>query len=294
MKVVVSGGTGFLGGNLCQALVSQGHEVLATGSCPERVPAGTRFIPHNLNGIDFRVLEDTQVVFHLAANNNTQDNDYEQMIRSNFYAACDLFLALIHHSQCGQFVYASSTAVYGNQPTPFSETQQPGPLNAYARSKLRFDDYVLEFGTRYGVNVCGLRYCNVFGPGETHKGPRASMVSRMAEKIKRGEPVSLFSDGTQKREWIYVKDVVAANLLGMNFQGREIFNCGTGKPYSFNEVFDILCQHYGKKVPLNYVDNPNPKEYQSHVETDITKAQQMLGLRIDYDLIDGIKDYLTL
>lgn len=302
MKILVTGGTGFVGSHIARELLSQGHEVLITGSCPERVPKGTKFLPHNLNGIDFRSLEGIEVVFHQSANNNTMDNDYEQMIRSNFYAACDLFLGILHHSECKQFVYASSTAIYGNQPTPYKENQQPGPLNAYGRSKLRFDDYAIEFGKRHDVNVIGLRYSNVFGAGESHKGPRASMVSRLAEKIRDGSPITLFKNGTQKREWIYVKDVVKANLLAMNFKGIEIFNCGTGKPYTFNEVVNILYRyfdekkaintlyHLDKKHLINYIENPRPEEYQNNVHTDMTKAQEILGFSPNYDLIDGITD----
>jgi ADP-L-glycero-D-manno-heptose 6-epimerase len=129
MKCLVTGGTGFIGHHLAVELLKKDHQVLVTGSCPERVPKGAKFLPHNLNGIDFKSLEGVDVVFHQSANNNTLDNDYEQMIYSNFYAACDLFLATLHYSNCKQFVYASSTAVYGNQPTPYKENQKTGPLN---------------------------------------------------------------------------------------------------------------------------------------------------------------------
>lgn len=292
MKILISGATGFIGNNLAKVLIEQEHEVLATGSCPERVPKGARFLPHDMNGIDFREVAGVDVLFHLAASNNTLEEDYNQMMHSNFYAATDLFLAVLHNSECNHFVYASSTAVYGNQPAPFKEDQQLGPLNAYGRSKLRFDDYAMEFGKRHDVNVVGLRFCNVFGPGEDHKGPRASMISQLAPKIKRGEEIKLFKNGEQKREWAYVKDTIKACLLASNFAGQEVFNCGTGKPHTFNEVADILKGYFRSNSEISYVDNPKPEIYQNWVETDMTKAREFLKFSPEYDLIEGIADYL--
>lgn len=293
MKCLVTGATGFVGGNVARKLLSQGHEVIATGSCPERIPKGASFLPHNLNGIDFRGVEGIDVLFHFAANNNTMEENYEQMVKSNFYAPCDLFLAVLHHSECNQFVYASSTAVYGNQPTPFVENQQPGPLNAYGRSKLRFDDYAIEFGKRHDINMVGLRLCNVYGPGEDHKGPRASYITQMYNNIKKGCPVKLFKDGKQLREWIYVKDIIKASLLAMKFKGQEIFNCGTGLPYTFNDVYLAISKHLQSSVQVEYIDNPCPERYQNHVQTNMNKAKEVLGFVPDFDLENGLKDYLV-
>ena len=298
MIALVTGGTGFVGSHIARTLLDQGHEVMVTGSCPERIPEGTKFIPHCLNGIDWRELEKVDVLFHQAANNNTLDPNYEQMMRANFYASCDLFLALLHHSECKQLVYASSTAVYGNGQVPFTEDSEPEPLNAYAISKLRFDQYAMDFAKKYDMNVVGLRYCNVYGPGEEHKGRRASMVTQLANKIKRGEEVCLFEYGDQRREWIYVKDVVEANMLAMHFEGSGIFNCATGNPYTFREVLDALNEYLRlermdmRGVELRYVKNPHPETFQNNIETNMSKSQEILGFAPKYDLNAGIRDYL--
>jgi ADP-L-glycero-D-manno-heptose 6-epimerase len=292
MKILVTGGTGFIGSHLAKELLRQGHEVLVTGSCPERVPEGAKFMPHDMNGVDWRMVNGVETVFHQAACNNTLLTDRTQMIRSNFYAACDLFLALLHNSDCNQFVYASSTAVYGNRSIAVSEENKSNPLNVYGESKAKFDLYAMEFAGRYDVNVIGLRYCNVYGPGEEHKGARTSMVSKLAQTIKNDETPVLFHDGEQKREWIYVKDVVEANIRAARAEGSEIINCGTGKPYTFNQVVDILNEHYGKDLKPKYIENPHPEIYQSHVETQTNKAQEVLGFVPKYTLEDGVKDYL--
>ena len=208
---------------------------------------------------------------------------------------------MLHHGNCEHFVYASSTAVYGNQPVPFVENQQLSPLNAYGRSKMRFDNYALEFANRYNVNMVGLRFCNVYGPGEEHKGPRASMITQLARKLMDGDRLKLFGDGSELREWIYVNDVVKANLLAMNFEGREIFNCATGIPYTFNEVVSALHEYFQEKydpyfykpnLDIEFIENPHLDRYQNHVKTDMSKAEKILGFTPDFDIKDGIKDYL--
>lgn len=305
MKCLVTGGTGFIGHHLAVELVKQGHEVLVTGSCPERVPEGTEYLPHDLNGIDWRRVEGVDVCFHQAANNKTTETDHNLMLRSNLYATTDLFNALKLNSQCRKFVYASSTAVYGRGFTkdhePFKETDECNPLNVYGMSKYRLDQYAISFASRHpDISIVGLRYCNVYGPGEEHKGPRMSMVTKLADKIKRGEAPVLFGNGDEKREWLYVKDAVRANLLAAEYDGTAIFNCATGDPITFNEVVGALWVHYKKKMPrprepfkeIEYVENPDPKTYQDNVHTDMKKAQEFLGFSPEYSLMDGIGDYL--
>jgi ADP-L-glycero-D-manno-heptose 6-epimerase len=105
--------------------------------------------------------------------------------------------------------------------------------------------------------------------------------------------LKLFKHGEQKREWIYVKDVVKANLLAAGFNGREIFNCGTGNPVTFNEIVETLAEIQGEKANVEYIDNPYEDKYQTHVETDMNKADVMLGFKPEYDLEKGLRDYVS-
>jgi ADP-L-glycero-D-manno-heptose 6-epimerase len=297
MKYLITGGTGFVGSAIASELISLSHEVYITGSCPERVPKGAKFLPHNLNGIDLSKLHGLHAVFHQGANNNTLDCDEDQLFKSNVYASIDLFHACMRGG-CKKFVYASSTAVYGNGPTPMKEDQELTPLNAYGRSKAKLDEYAMKFAEEYGVSVVGLRYCNVYGAGETHKAKRMSMVTQLALNVMKQNTkdgiatVNLFKDGNQLREWNYVKDVVKANMCALSYNGSGIFNCATGKPYTFNEVIEIIGKVLNKAILPSYIDNPHLETYQNNVTTDMTKSNTKLGFTPGYDLEAGCKDYL--
>jgi ADP-L-glycero-D-manno-heptose 6-epimerase len=300
MKYLVTGGTGFVGSHIASALLKQGHDVAVTGSCPERVPKGAKFLPHNMNGIDWRGIGEIQAVFHQAANNNTLEADYNQVMKSNYYAGTDLFLALLHQCGCRKYIYASSTAVYGNKEGVWKESDnnEENPLNPYGISKLKFDSYAMGFAMRHNVTCIGLRYCNVYGLGESHKGPRMSMVSQLFNQIRAGKQPKLFKDGEQKREWLYVKDAVSANLKALNCDESNIFNCCTGRPYTFNEVVDVIRDKYETEylkpeyLETEYIDNPNPETYQSHVETSVSKIKYYLKWQPEYDLPQGIDEMM--
>jgi ADP-L-glycero-D-manno-heptose 6-epimerase len=294
MKYLVTGGTGFVGSHIASTLLKQGHEVIVTGSCPERVPKGAKFMPHNMNGIDWREIGKIEAVFHQAANNNTLETDYNQIMKSNYYAGTDLFLALLHQSNCRKFIYASSTAVYGGKEGVWKETEndETNPLNPYGISKLKFDSYAMGFAQRNEVTCIGLRYCNVYGSGEEHKGPRASMVSQLFNQIRAARKPRLFKDGTQKREWLYVKDAVDANLKALNCSQSNILNCATGNPYSFNEVVDTINGKFGFNLEPEYIDNPHLENYQNRVETDIAKIKYYLQWEPQYDLSEGLDDMM--
>ena len=280
MRILITGSSGFIGSHLCNQLYADGHEIVALGSEGENKPLCKFFIKEQLHKINWgeKIFDDIDVVFHQSANNNTLDNDEANMMSANYYEPIRMFNEL-KLKNCKRFVYASSTAVYGNERAPYVENITPiQPLNVYGRSKAKFDEFAMQFALDTGSNVVGLRYCNVYGSGENIKGKRASMVSQIIKKMKNFESISLFKDGTQLREWIYVKDVVRANILAMQFEGREIFNCGTGKPCTFNKLVEILSEFLSlKSCEIKYVDNPYYKTYQNHVETDMNKSEKELG-----------------
>lgn len=303
MDVLVTGGGGFIGRNLTERLVKDCHKVTITANGAEPVVPGVEKVLYpTLEGIDWMHVSGKDVVFHQMANNDTRCFDNTEMWRANVYGPIKLFMTALEGG-CKRFVYASSMAVYGNAPVPYTEETPLQPLLPYAESKVAFDKFAMNFARENNVSVIGLRYSNVYGPGESNKGKRMSMIGQMINAMLRGEEVTLFKDGSQKRDWVYVKDVVDANILASESGRSGIYNIGAGNSWSFNTVFemileshDTLCHKslaYGhKKQTIRWIDCPFPETYQSHTECSIEKANRELGYSPKYDLKAGIKEYL--
>lgn len=289
-KILITGGTGFIGSNLANKLVDMEHEVTIIGNKAEQKTKASRYLELHFNGIDWKAIGPQDVLFHEAANNDTLDLNEDEMFRANVQAPLDLFrrLAILG---CRQFVYASSTAVYGDSPAPYIEsTTPPKPLNPYGHSKFLFEQLVMKMANQFEVNLVGLRYCNVYGLGEGHKGTRASMIYQLAKRMMEGNPPKLFKHGEQKRDWISVDDVVSANLAAMCYSASGVFNCGSGKATSFNELVRILNKELGTNYEPIWVENPHEEQYQSYTECDMTKAKNELGFEPKIDIETGISN----
>lgn len=288
MRVLVTGGTGFVGHNLANRLIRMGYEVWVTGSDSEAgVPRGSTLIGlEEAEGMNF------DACMHQAANNDTLD-DSEDMSRSNVFMPARLFHRLARNG-CHRFVYASSTAIYGNRPAPYTESTKPEPLNWYAKSKLAFEDFASDFAVESQSVVFGLRYCNVYGPGESHKGRRASMIMHLAKQMMAGERPRIFRDGDQKRDWVYVDDVVDANLACLLASKGGVFNVAGGRSVSFNELVGILNKEMGVNLEPEYIECGFKDRYQNDTGCDITKARDWLRWSPKFTIEAGVREYLPL
>lgn len=296
MRVLVTGGTGFIGSNLVLELVSQGHEVLVTGNDTEQKLPGFsgKFLHHGLIGIDWGKIGKLDAVFHQAAITDTTVYDRDEMLRANLESPKELFRRAVEAGS-QQIVYASSTAVYGNLPAPYKESGPTAPLNPYGESKKLLDDFAMEFAAKHpDVTVVGLRYCNVYGPRENHKGNMASMVYQLARQMKTGNP-RIFKFGEQKRDFVYVKDVVRANVLSLKAKESIIIilNCATGHATSFNEIIAVLNDVMKLDRRTEYIENPYGDKYQSHIECDMALVESVIGFTPHYDIRSGIADYFA-
>lgn len=292
MRALVTGATGFIGSNLVERLLKEGWGVVAAGMTGEQpLLAG---IEKSLNGdlgeMDWNELGKFDAIFHQAAITNTLITDEKEMLRVNLHEPMRLF-DYASKSGCKRIVYASSTAVYGAGPVPFREMDDCRPLNAYGRSKLSLDEFAREFSdSNPDMVIVGLRYCNVYGKGENHKGRMASMAYQLAQQIKTGNP-RVFKSGEQRRDYIYVGDVVEANLHAAKARKSCIVNCGGGKAASFNELIQLILEVSGFKRQIEYFDNPFAATYQNNTECDMSYANKMIGFAPKYALDAGIKEY---
>lgn len=288
MRILVTGGTGFVGSNLAARLVSLGHDVWATGRDGEAgAPEGCALV-----GWEEACSMGFDACMHQAANNDTLDASWD-MMDSNVFAPARMFHRLAANG-CGRFVYASSTAVYGNLPAPYREDGGTDPLNLYAKSKLAFDEFAAGFAEESGSLVFGLRYCNVYGPGESHKGRRASMVMQLALQMMSGQRPRIFRDGGQRRDWVYVDDAVDANVACLGASEGGVFNVAGGRSVSFNDLVGVLNGALGTSLEPEYLDCGFKDRYQNDTECDIGRARERLGWSPRHTIESGSRAYLAL
>ncbi len=307
--IVVTGGAGFIGSNVVQGLNRRGRtDVLVVDDLTD----GTKFrnlvdakIADYQDKDDFLALvqkggpfaERIEAIFHEGACAVTTEWDGRYMMRTNFdYSKALLHFALEHGIP---LVYASSAAVYGLE-TQFKEVPEAErPINVYGYSKLLFDQYVRRCtgGTR--TQVVGLRYFNVYGPGESHKGSMASVAFHLHGQLEKDGVAHLFAgshgygDGEQRRDFVHVEDVVAVNLWFLDHpRVSGIFNLGTGESRPFNDVARTMIQAHGRGR-IDYVAFPEKLRpaYQAFTQADLTRLRTAGYQRPFIPLEEGVAGY---
>ena len=308
--IVVTGGAGFIGSNLVHELNETGQsDILVV----DNLTAAEKFrnlvrarITDYQDKEDFAKalrgssawLDQIEVVLHQGACSSTMESDGRYMLRNNYQYSKELLEFCLERKI--PFIYASSAAVYGAG-SPFRE--EPGtenPLNVYGYSKALFDSLVLRLLPSVASQVVGLRYFNVYGPREAHKGAMASIVLQLDDQLSRGDKVRLFGPtrgyeaGEQRRDFIFVKDVVRVALwFWSNPDKSGIFNCGTGSSRTFNEVASQVIRTRGHGE-IEYIPFPDSLRghYQSYTEADVTQLREC-GYSPEFvPLEEGIREYL--
>ena len=243
-------------------------------------------------------IEQVTHIFHQGACTDTMEWDAEYMMKNN-YSFSQKLLEFAEKNSVS-FIYASSASVYGDGKKFAEARENENPINLYAFSKYLFDQLVRQKISESKIQIVGLRYFNVYGPNEAHKGHMASVAYHLHKQLEKGDAVKLFegSDGyeagEQRRDFVYVDDVVKVNLwFKENPEVSGIFNVGTGKSQTFNEVATSVINFHGKGS-IQYI--PFPKElvgsYQSFTEADIGKLRAA-GYPGDFlDVQSGVQLYL--
>lgn len=293
MNVLITGGAGFIGSQLALKLQDLAQVYVVDNFISANLDNLKRFkgevIKLDVSKEEININEKMDVVFHEASNTDTTFKDDKEMLRNNV----DGFKKIMEFCRKNntKLVYATSAGVYGKGEVPMKEEQGAKPLNAYAFSKYMMDLIALREIER-GTDIIGLRYFNVYGPHEEHKNKASSMILQLAHQIKEGENPKLFKYGEQFRDFIYVFDVAEANIVAMRSNAKGIFNVGTGRKTTFNEVVEILNKLLQANKKTIYIDNPYERFYQCETLADMKKTKQELNFSACYDTIQGIKDYL--
>ncbi len=230
-------------------------------------------------------------IFHEAAISDTTAQEQDLMIRTNVNAYKDLLDLAVKHN--ANMIYASSAATYGNAPSP-QKVGEESPQNVYGFSKLSMDNLSREYMKKTDISIVGLRYFNVYGKNEYFKNSTASMVLQFGHQLLAGKNPKLFQSSDKiLRDFIYVEDVIAANIKAMNPKQSGIFNVGTGKARSFQDIVDILQRELGTTLKCEYIPNPFVGSYQFHTQADIQTTKEILGYEPAFEMEDAIKDYVT-
>jgi ADP-L-glycero-D-manno-heptose 6-epimerase len=297
---LVTGGAGFIGSNLTLALQERYPNARLTviddfRSGDFKNLRGYRgdVVAQNLAALDWRVQfgdEQFDAIFHLASITDTTNHDQFEQVHDNV----ESFRRLLDFARANQtrIVYASSAATYGATNGINQETDEAAPANAYAFSKAIMDNIARRAAVEQpDWRIVGLRYFNVYGPREAHKGMPASMILHLSRQMKEGKRPRIFKHGEQKRDFVYVKDIVQGTLRALEAKESGIYNLGSGQARSFNELIAILNDSLGTNFEPEYFDNPHA-HYQNHTEADLTHVRKSLGYEPKFPLETGVADYM--
>ena len=302
MKIVVTGGAGFIGSNLVKRLVEDGHDVTVIdnfllGTMDNRHPVQDKikFLEGDIRNSGFmnEALKGVDVVFNEAA--ASASPMFMEDLRDAVSVNVDGFINVLdamRKNGVKKLVYASTSSIYGNATPPLREDMVTDIPNFYAVTKKLNEDISKVYSKEYGIDCVGLRYMSVYGPNEEGKGGLANLASQFLWAMQKDEKPVLYGDGSQTRDFVFVKDVVEANILAMNSDVKwDIFNVGTGKVTSLNELVDILNKLLGKNIESEYIEN-KIKNYIAVQQGSTEKAKKGLGFESKYSVEDGLKEII--
>lgn len=300
---LVTGGAGFIGSHLCDALLRLGHEVrclddLSTGSRANvdlfTGRPGYTFVRGDIRDFDtcMAATDGIDYVLHEAAWGSVPRSIEQPLLYEDINVRGTLnMLEASRRSGVRRFIYASSSSVYGDSPAlPKREGEEGGALSPYAVTKRNIEEYGRLYAKLYDLDTCGLRYFNVFGPRQDPAGAYAAAIPKFISQLLRGEDSIIYGDGTQSRDFTYVENVVEANLKACVTQddvSGEVFNVAFGAEERLIDVYETLMK------ALAVVGKPRFAPARAgdikHSVADISKARRLLGYDPTYSLSDGIQ-----
>lgn len=302
LRVLVTGGAGFIGSHVVDRLLAEGLEVTVLDdfsagrmeNISHHVGAeGFRLVRGDVRdeGLVGKVVEDVDAVFHLAALVDVALSVEDPVLfdEVNVVGTLNLLEACVN-SDVERFVFASSAAVYGDsEPAKKREDTLPQPISPYGASKLAAENYIQVFNKLYGLKTVCLRYFNVYGPRQRIQSRYSGVISEFMTQLLRGEPPVIFGDGKQTRDFVHVDDVVSANILALESRNvvGEVFNIAGGVAITVHELLKILQRITGGKDLNPIFSKPRIGDIK-HCSADISKAEEHINFYPNVKLNDGL------
>lgn len=296
MKILVTGGAGFIGSNVASQIKNEGHDVTVADSLylgkEENISEGIDFV--KIDVMDKEAINNLfeekkfDYVFHFAAlsSNPMFRPSPTEGISINIVGFCNIADA------CKDFgvkklIYASTSSIYSGGKVPSKEDQEVNPKIHYEVSLYSRELIAAAYKKEFGLKSVGLRYFSVYGYNEKHKEKFANLITQFIWQMKKGEKPVIYGDGNQTRDFVFVEDVAQANILAMNTEMDGIFNVGTNTSISLKEMVEIINKKLGTTIEPEYTENPL-KNYIFETLADITKIKEY-GYKPKVDLEKGIE-----
>ncbi|MAR64271.1 MAG: ADP-glyceromanno-heptose 6-epimerase [Rickettsiales bacterium] len=310
--ILITGGAGFIGSNLINSLLSKNFSEIVSVDHKNFINQSyfinkkfSRILPVELNSFLKKNKKKIKTVVHLGAITSTTERNVKLIIENNLELS--IFLWNWCEKNNKRLIYASSAATYGDGSNSFDDNESDDylsklvPLNLYGWSKHIFDRLILR-KKKKPSQLVGLKFFNVYGPNEFHKSEMKSVILKIYEKVSNNLQVKLFKshnvkfkDGEQLRDFIYVKDVISILEWFLdNPKINGLYNVGTGKPRSFNDIAKSIFKNTNKATSLKYINTPPKirKQYQYYTKANIKKLRDSGYKKSFFSLEEGIKDYI--
>ncbi len=299
-RVLVTGGAGFIGSNFCN-INKDRYEVIAIDNLflgdENNLDPDIQFIKGDACKMeDLDAVGTVDIVVHLAGTSSAPMFMGDGLIKG-YMNSVESFLNVLEWARKNgvkKVIYASTSSLYGNNPLPLTENQHVTPLNHYAVTKEVYEHASACYNKVYPeMDIIGFRFMSVYGPNEEAKGEFANLISQFCWDMARGLQPVIYGDGKQTRDFTNVRDVVQGINLAIETNkklGADVFNIGTGKATSLNEIADALEKAFGNGIKAKHIDNPVKEGYVKGQHADISKIKEVLGYEPKVKLEDGIKE----
>ena len=298
MAFIITGGAGFIGSNLVKKLLESEEKVFVIDDFSLGDIKNLNKRDRNLTVFqescskipEIRKIGYVEHVFHLGTPSSAPIYAGNRTLQLRTVEEFEVLTDFCRKSDAGLSL-ASSSSVYGNLSPPHKESADVKPFDGYTTTKIAMEEILKTFHEKYGLSGVALRLFSVYGPGESHKGQYANLVSQFIWKMYAGKGPVIYGDGSQSRDFIHVSDVVDAFIASAGFGSYEILNVGTGISSTLNELVALINSSLKSNIKPEYVKNP-VVNYVMHTKADINKAKRYLGFEYAISLISGIKDLI--